>query len=627
MLRITSAKITASPGASGWVQVHAFSSAKPEESKSRGQLFVVVASKNEKEGIEAISFEREIIGRLRESYYGSIEGKTYDVLDGTVRKVVSEFGNKESEMEITCLAYADGVVYTSAYGGGRVLIDRGGALATVLESGQGVVTASGFPKEKDIIVVGTKAFFQKVNNDDLKEKLADKNPELAVENLAPLIYEGNEAGTAGAIVMRFGDDTGFQKIVKPVQSPISENKNVQLPPPRQRVQFKGFIGSLIRRLPKRNIYIKPSIQDEAISQNRKLTLSVGVILLFILAISIGFGIRQKSLNNQKKEYQGLLSEATQEVDQAISLASSDPEKSRQLFLDSEQKLLKIQDLKVKDEKIDELQKKIKDSRAAVLGEYTSEPELFLDLGLLSSGFKGDSVSSSGGNVYVLDKAGSRVVGITIDTKKSEVVANPTVIENPLDLASYEDNVFVLLSDGIYSLDNGKTKVVEKTWGGDALIYSFAGNLYVMDKAGGAIYRYSGLSANTFGTQQNWLSSSTKADFTGASGWGMNGAVYVLYTNAKILKYSLGSPQSFSISGVNPEIGNIDALSADPDNQYVYLLDRAGKRVVVIDKNGRYRAQYISEQVSSATKIVVSEADKKIILLTGEKLLSIDLKHL
>ncbi|EKE12634.1 MAG: hypothetical protein ACD_13C00149G0016 [uncultured bacterium] len=623
MLRITSAKVTASPGASGWVQVHAFSPAKSEEAKSKGQLFVVVASKNGKEGIEAISFEREIVSRFREGYYSSPQEKTFDILDGVTRKVVSEFGSEGSEIEIVCLAYTDGVVYTSAYGGGRVLINREGALASILESGQDVVTASGFPKAEDVIVLGTKAFFEKVSTSDLKERLVERNPETAVESLAPLVYGGNEIGTAGAIIMKFEADIDFRPIIKPepVQKPVVKSEI------RPSISIGKFLGDLTKKLPRRNIYIKPGMQDEAISQNRKLTLSVGVILLVILTISIGFGIRQKRVNDQKKEYQGILAQATSEVDKAISLASSDPEASRQLFLDSEQKLAQIQGLKVRDEKIDELQKKIEDSRAAVLGEYTVEPALFLDLGLLSSGFTGDTVSSSGGNIYILDKAGARVVSITTSTKKSEVVSGPTVIENPQDLASYEDRVFVLLSDGIYSLDKGKTKVVEKTWSGDAFIYSFAGNLYIMDKSGGAIYRYSGLSANTFGTQQSWLSSSTKADFTNALGWGMNGAVYVLYPNSRILKYSLGSPQSFSVSGVSPEIGNVDALNADPDNQYVYLLDRAGKRVVVVDKNGKYKAQYIHERISEAVKIVVSEEDSKIILLTGEKLLSIDLRHL
>jgi len=369
------------------------------------------------------------------------------------------------------------------------------------------------------------------------------------------------------------------------------------------------------------------MQDQATSQSRKLTFSVGIILLVILAVSIGFGIRQKKVSDLKKQYQGLLSEATNGVDKAISLASVNPDESRQLFLDSEAKLTQIQALNVKDPQIEELQKKIEDSRAAVLGEYTLAPELYLDLGLLSSGFNGNAISSSGGNIYVLDKAGARAVSIAISTKKSKVVAGPSVIENPIDLASYEDNVYILFSDGIYLIGNNKTKVIDKSWSGDALIYSFAGNMYVLDKSANQIYRYAGQSGNTFGTQQSWLSASTKANFADALGWGLNGAVYVLYPNSKILKYSLGSPQSFSISGVSPEIGRIDAINADPDNQYIYLLDKSGKRVVVVDKNGKYKAQYIDDQISNVNSLVASEADKKIILLTGEKLLSIEMKHL
>jgi hypothetical protein len=170
-------------------------------------------------------------------------------------------------------------------------------------------------------------------------------------------------------------------------------------------------------------------------------------------------------------------------------------------------------------------------------------------------------------------------------------------------------------------------VIEKTWAGDALISAFAGNMYVLDKSANAIYRYSGLPGGTFGPQQKWLSASTTANFSGALSWGMDGAIYVLYPSARVLKYSLGSPQNFSISGVLPEIGNIDAISADPDNQYIYLLDKAGKRVVVIDKKGKYKAQYIDDQITGAKSLVVSEAQKQIILLTGDKLLSIEIKHL
>lgn len=632
MLQITSAKVTASPGSSGWVQIHGFSPSEAEKVKSRGQLFIVIASKNGEDGIEAISFERKIVGEIREEYYGSQEPKTFDALAGAMQKEASEIKTLGEGVEIACCAFADGVVYSSAFGGGRVMISRGGALASILESTTDVIGASGFPKGEDLIVVGTKSFFDKVNSADLKDSLRSGDPNAAVEELTPLVYGGEEVGTAGAIIIKFTEGVVFAQpeevptVPQPVEigSPV-----VKAAIPRVEIGQKltGFFGGLVRRIPRRNIYIRPGMQDQATSQSRKLTLSVGIILLVILAVSIGFGIRQKKLNDNKKQYQGLLSDANSGIDQAISLASSDPEGSRQLFLSSEQKLTQIEALKVKDPKIEELQKKIEDSRAAVLGEYAANTELFLDLGLLSSGFRGDAISSSGGNIYVLDKTGSRVASIAVDTKKSKVVSGPSVISSPQDLASYEDNVYVLLSDGIYLTGSTKTKVIDKTWGGDAKIYAFGGNLYVLDKTGNAIYRYAGQPGNTFGSQQSWLSSSTKADFSGALGWGMNGAVYVLYPNSRILKYSLGSPQNFSLSGITPEIGNVDAINSDPDNTYVYLLDKAGHRVVVIDKNGKYKAQYISDQISGATTLVVSEAEKKIILLTGEKLLSIEIKHL
>ena len=630
MLRITSAKVTASPGVSGWVQIHGFTPAEPEKLKTRGQLFVVVASKNGKEGIEAISFEREIVGRLREEYYNESQEKAFDALRGATQRVIAEFGANATDLEIACCAFADGVVYSTAVGGSRVLISRDGSLATILESGSEVITSSGFPKNDDIILIGTKPFFEKVSSTSIKDSLTTKNPESAVEELTPLVYGGNEIGTAGAIIIKFEEGSESENIFIPAQpevlrseiTPVAEKQSIDL-----KQKFSGFFDKIGKKFPRRNIYIKPGIQDEAVSQSRKLTLSVGVILLVILVVSIGFGVRQKKMNDLKKEYQGLLTQATSEVEQAISLASVNPDESRQLFLDSEQKLVQIQALKVKDPKIDELQKRIEDSRAAVLGEYATEPELFLDLGLLSSGFSGSAISSSGGNIYVLDKVGAKAVSIAIDTKKSKVVSGPAVIENPLDLAAYENSVYVLLSDGIYLVGSQKTKVIDKVWSGDALIYSFAGNLYVLDKGGNMIYRYSGQTGNTFGSQQNWLSGSTRADFSGALGWGMNGAVYVLYPQSRILKYSLGSPQSFSISGVTPEVGNVDAIYADPDNQYVYFLDKAGKRIVVIDRNGKYKAQYINDQISGVSRLIVSEEQKKIILLTGEKLLSIEIKHL
>jgi hypothetical protein len=386
------------------------------------------------------------------------------------------------------------------------------------------------------------------------------------------------------------------------------------------------LGKISKKLPQRNIYIKSGVGDEVSSHSKKMTFSIGVILLIILLTSIGFGVRQKKINDLKSKYQGILAIAQSDVDQAVSLASVSPEKSRELFLDSEAKLQEIKDLKVKDPKVTNLENKIEESRGAILGEYDGTPSLFLDLSLLSSGFNGDALSAASGQIFILDKSGQRIVSVAADTKKSQVVAGPDTLSGVTSIASYANTVFVANSDGIYQLGLSANKVIDKTWTGDIFISAFAGNIYVLDKAGNAIYRYIGQTDNTFGTQQNWLSASTKPNFSGAISWGMDGAIYVLYPNAKILKYSLGSPQNFSLTGVIPQIGDVDALYADPDNQFIYLLDRAGKRVVAVDKKGNYTAQYTNDQIASATSLVVSEAQKEILLLTGDKLLSIQTKN-
>ena len=49
--------------------------------------------------------------------------------------------------------------------------------------------------------------------------------------------------------------------------------------------------------------------------------------------------------------------------------------------------------------------------------------------------------------------------------------------------------------------------------------------------------------------------------------------------------------------------------------------------MVLDKNGAYKAQYISSDIKGAINLIVSEKEGKIILLTGEKLLALDLRHL
>ncbi|MCX6703867.1 MAG: hypothetical protein NTZ07_00265, partial [Candidatus Woesebacteria bacterium] len=274
------------------------------------------------------------------------------------------------------------------------------ALATILESSGEVITASGYPKDGDVILLATKTFFQKVSIETVKTALTTGSPEAAAETISPVVHGGVEDGNLGAVILKFETQKPTPTVSQNTIPPILPKDN----PVNLLKQKASFLLNKFRnRIPQRSIYIKSAMGDEVTSQSKKMTFSVGVILLAILIVSIGFGIRQKSINDMKKKYQGILSVAQAEVDQAIGLASVSPDKSRELFMDSEQKLKQILALKVTDPKVADLQKKIEESKGAILGEYDGTPTLYLDLSLLSSGFTGDAVSASGGQIYILDK--------------------------------------------------------------------------------------------------------------------------------------------------------------------------------------------------------------------------------
>jgi len=60
---------------------------------------------------------------------------------------------------------------------------------------------------------------------------------------------------------------------------------------------------------------------------------------------------------------------------------------------------------------------------------------------------------------------------------------------------------------------------------------------------------------------------------------------------------------------------------------VYLLDPTNSRIVVLDKEGKYIAQYTNEKLSNSTGLAVSEEKGLIIFLSENKLYSIEVKHM
>jgi hypothetical protein len=637
MLNVSSAKLTGNPGISGWAQVHEF---KPDDSlklESRGHFFAVIATGKESGEKGGVALGREILIRLHEEYFGKDEGTSFNALKSAVAKVIKEFFPTWGNIEIAAVACTGDVVYSVAGGGSQVAIFREGMLAKILVSkDEDIVSASGYPKENDTLILGTKRFFESIPNGVIKAALESGGPQVAAEALAPSVHANSDTGSLGAVILNFKKGDTFLKTESQNLS-MSGKENLRLgisaTPGLGPIQFFGKIGGEIKNTASRiidgishkRIYVRERFYTDK-PQSKKTSLLVGTLILVILFVSIAFGIKRQKDNEYKGRYEVRLSEAQKNYDEAVNLATLDPNKARELFSQSKSEALSLKGEGIEDIRLGALINKIEEKQGQVLGEYRVGPQLYLDLSLLSNDFVGDLTASSGEKFYVLDKSGKKIVGINFNTKKSEVVAGPDQVEGALSLAAYEGRVFILTDSGVYEVGNKKSKVIEKDWEGEVLPYAYTGNIYILDKGARTIRRYVG-TGGSFSRGQIWLAPTVIPDFSKVVSITIDGTVWVLTSTGKILKFSLGSPQSFVVPSVTPALTNPTFIYSNLDLKNLYILDPANKRVLVLSKTGDYIAQYFSDNLSEAKSLVVSEETKKLVFLAGSKLYSIELKHL
>ena len=628
--RVKSSKLTANPGEGGWAQVHEFKPEDKEKLALRGHLFAVVATSKQEEGVDSVVLGREVLARLHEEYFGKTKLKAFNALKGAVEKVINEFTESLGQVEIAAAVLLQDVVYSAAGGGSQAAIFREGMLAKILVSKKDeVISASGYPQEEDIFLLGTASLFESLGEGVIKAALTSGDPQETVESLAPAVHSKKEGGNLGLVAIKFEKD----KILK-IGRPEKESKektsarDLKISPPPLLQKVMNRLSAIKIKLPKQRIYVRREeveVEEEVV-RRRKVTVSIGAILVILLIVSIGFGIRQKKIGETRSRYEGRLTEAQHEFEEAIRLFSLNPERARELFIHSRNLSEELLREGVSDRDLDELNKNLEQNRGYILGEYKIEPELFIDISLLSEGLTGDDLAASAGQLFVLDKNGKRIVQVSIDTKKTEVVAGPKQIDEVDDIAAYAERVFILNSSGVFEVGEEKKRVVDKDWEGEVLSYTYAGNLYILEKDNSEIWRYPG-TGETFGSKQRWLAPGVEPDLGNIFSWTIDGSIWFLSETGGVFKYTRGNQDSLTIAGAVPNLSNPSAIYTNEELEFVYILEKENQRVVVIDKEGKYKAQYLNEVIGEAKNLAASEEEGKIIFLTETKLYSIEAKHL
>jgi len=576
--------------------------------------------------LDSISLGRELIARLHEEYFGNLEGGAFDALKRAVSKVISEEGASLGEVQIAAVALLSDVVYSAAGGGAKVAIFRDGILANILESEkQNVVSASGHPKGEDILILGTRAFSNTFPTGVLKAALDGKDVGKAAEALAPTVHSDKGNASLGAVFIKFETKKlpSASDFVKP-----SAKKPGLFTQKYKRIlaDLEDSVSKRISKLPKKKIYIKGEDVETKSVQRKRLAASIGVILLTLLVISILFGARQKDKTEEIARFEPTLIQAQHEFDEAVSLYSLDEKRARELISLSKIKVEQLLVEGVEDQRLFDLRDSLDQNQGKILGEYTLIADLFIDLALLSDGFSASLMQTTGDRLFVLDREGEKIVKISIDSKKSEVIAGPSQIDNPRGFAAYSDRAYVVEDDGIFEVGKEKTEVIKDDFSEEILASAYAANVYVLDKKESIIWRYTA-GESGFSSGRDWFAEGVEPELSRIISWTIDGTIWLLDERGEIFKYSLGNRQNFSVSGVLPKLISPKAIYINEELEALYVLDPDEGRVVVLDKTGDFKAQYKSEKIKKAIDLSVSEKEDKIILLTGDKLYSLEIRHL
>lgn len=615
MLNATSIGIHGAPSSSGFVYTEEFTADNSEKLTTHGRLYCLVASNLYNSNVIPTEVGREILEDIKREYYES-SGKAFNSLKQSLEKVASKFALTWGEIEIVAASFVSGVVYSSVWGHSEVSILRGGMLANVLKGRGEVVSASGYPQEGDFLILATKDFVDHVPQYSLKEALGTTDLGSLSSKLSS--FYSAEAPLYGAFILKFSQEL-FNDSVLSDQTPRKL--------PDMSASFKAFtskISSMFKkRVNERQIYIREPGFSDYEAGSKKTTLTVGIILIALLVVSIGFGIRQRNIKESKSRYETRLAQAVHEFGESESLFTINPERSRELFLNSREIVNILKNEGVKDSQLDELSARIVSKTGEILGEYKVNLENFVDLSLVSSGFKGFDIASSGEEIFVLDNSLKRVIQVNLASKRSEVIAGAEDFNGGNQIVSYEDRAFVVEQDAIIEL--GDDNKIEKAWDGEVLVYSYAANIYVLEKNTSSIWRYAG-SEGGFGSKQSWLGSGLNLDFTDAKSFAIDGSMWILDSEGSIFKLTFGTVDTFRMSGLPGNLLGATNIYTNEDLGNIYVLDPSGSRIVVLDKSGEFVVQYLSEELKQASDLVVSEKENRAIVLIDGNLKAINLSR-
>lgn len=575
-VNVSFAKIVASPTSSSWSQAY-----------NAGNLFIVLSlEKKDDAGEQLNSLGKSFFNDLEAEFF-TLEEKTLNtishVLEESVGKIPSNVG-----VSLTVAFIKQNTLYIYLIGAGKIMLkrkERFGALLKQSEPAEptrSLESASGIMENEDILILETEQFSSLISPKELLAAFELSLPSDIAESLSPTIHKADN-GAASAIILRYHGLTS---------SPFEENEDDILPPShsqhitqneKQEEPDEAPAHSsqlpLLSRLKQKILHIPIFGLPK-----RKLYLVFALIVIGgILIVSVIMTITKQQETKNKALLHEIIATATKSIDEGKELEGLNKNVARDDFLKAK--------------------KTLEEGKEKFPPDSEEEKEIVSLLTTVNDYLKGPSAES------LTLKEGAE--NMLLEKQKSKDV---------LFASEDESYVYILKKNIILRIDKNSKKEEEIVknddfWTDLGGFDSYNGNLYVLDRKKGVLK----FTDTADGYTQSDYFKDKSPDLALAMDMSIDSSVFILKSDGKILKFTKGAQDAFAISSLIQPFKSPTRIFTNADTASLYILDAGNNRLVRLAKNGTFEKDFASTAFGSTKDIVVSEKDKKGLVLANDKI--------
>ncbi|MFA4936695.1 MAG: hypothetical protein WC575_00155 [Patescibacteria group bacterium] len=441
----------------------------------------------------------------------------------------------------------------------------------------------------------------------IKAKIIRLLPTL--KNIASFQYNNRSKPVSQSVISEESEHSTTVRLTKKIINIIT---NIHIP--WRRSELKNYVISSFEKIIK---------QYRSSVQIHRVLGTIVLILVFIFSYSIVLSGRINLQGSDNNNYKTIINNITEKRGAIeASLIYHDDAKAAKL-LDEARILLAQLPRKAKDQKQEYQQ--LSDSlnqlgQRALRQIVVLEPKLVGDLSLLETGHwrgllwmnKLIAYSESGRLATTSEESGSKILFTLSNTGP---IKYATPVNQTLALFNSNSNLNFLV--------NITTKVnepISRQFPDLKDISPYDGqNVYLLSNNPSLIYRTT-LTDNSLSSASRWLNTS-QDELKNAVSLTVDGSIYILYSNGLIEKYVRGVNKNFPSPTINPNVTSANKIRTSSDTDYLYILETATKRIIVIDKQGIIVAQLMFPTLTAPTDIVINKTNNLIFILDGDKVYS------